>query len=103
MPVQVIIADSDPHTRLLHAIVAQGRTSQYSFFAKSPIMIVHEQQTGGGIAGDIDILPSVFIKIRRRDCHAVAGWRLRDAGFLTYIGERSVSVISIERMGAGLQ
>src|SRR5205823_4142382 len=62
--VQVIIADANPHARLLHAIVAQGRTAQHAFFAKSSVTIVHEQKTWSGVASDIDVLPSVFVKIR---------------------------------------
>src|SRR5216684_9193825 len=100
MAVQVIIAHPDTHTRLLHAIFAQGRTPQYSFFTKRSISIVHEQKTGSGVAGDVDILPSVLIKIRRHDRHAVGGRGARDSGLLTYVGERSVAVVSIKGMPA---
>src|SRR5215470_5798314 len=100
MAVQIVIADSDAHTRLLHAIFAQSRTPQYSFLTKRSISIVHEQKTRSGVAGDVDILPSVFIKIRRYDRHAVGGRGARDAGLLTYIGERSVAVVSIKGIPA---
>ena len=73
MPVQIVIADPHPHTRLLHTIVAQRHAAYDSFFAKSPIMIVHKKKTGSGVTGDVDILPSVFIKIRRNHSHAVSG------------------------------
>src|SRR5215467_1942543 len=100
MAVQIVVADSDAHTCLLHAIFAQGRTPQNSFFTKRSISIVHEQKTGSGVASDVDILPSVFIKIRRYDRHAIGGRGARDAGLLTYIREGSVAVVSIKEIPA---
>src|SRR5579859_4337898 len=96
MSIQIVIPDANAHTGLLHAIIAQGRASQYSLFTKRSITIVHEQQTGSGIAGDVNVLPSVFIKIRGNDSHAVGGWGSCDASLLRYVGERPVAVVSIQ-------
>src|SRR6476660_9484985 len=100
MSIQVIITHPDAHTGLLHAIFTQGRTSQHSLFAKSSITIVHEQETWSGVTGDINVLPSVFIKISRNDCHAVGGCGLCNAGLLSYIGERPVAIVSIKGIPA---
>src|SRR6267154_2092744 len=100
MSIQVIIAHPNAHTGLLHAIFTQGRTSQNSLFAKSSITIVHEQETGSGVTGDVNVLPPVFIKIRRYDGHAVGGCGSRDAGLLRYISERSIAIVSIKGMPA---
>src|ERR1700722_4492867 len=42
MSVEGIIADADAHTRLFHAIIAQGSPAQHSFFTKRSISIIHE-------------------------------------------------------------
>ena len=81
---------------MLHAIVAQGRTPQHAFLAKSSVTIVHKQKTWSGVAGNIDVLPSVFVKIRRYDSHAIGGCGARDAGLLRYIGEGSVAVVAVQ-------
>src|SRR5437870_5384745 len=50
--VQVIIAGAGLLARLLHAIVAQGRTPQDAFLAKSSVTIVHKRKTWSGVAGN---------------------------------------------------
>src|SRR5262249_15562016 len=67
------------------------------------ISVVHEKQTGRGVAGHIDVLPSVFIEIRRNDGHAVSRRSSRDAGLLCHVGERSVAIVPIESVLAGCQ
>src|SRR5262245_36473185 len=101
MTVQVIIANPHAHPRLLHPVVAQCRAAQDSLFTKRSIPVIHEKQAGCGIAGYIDVLPSIFIKIRRDHSHAVSGCRPGDAGLLCHVGEGSVAVVSIESMLAG--
>ena len=71
MSVQIVVADADPHARLLHAIFAQPYTSQDSFFAKRSIAIIHEQETRSGIGSDVDVLPTILIEIGRHDCQAI--------------------------------
>src|SRR5215471_179766 len=103
MSVQIVIADSDAHPCLLHAIVTQSRAAQHSFLAKGPVMIVHKKKTGSGIACDVYILPAVFVKVRRNNRHAISGRGLRYAGLLSYICKGSIAVVSIERVLTGLQ
>src|ERR1700737_430653 len=103
MSVQVIVADADAHASLLHAVFAQRGAAQHPFFAKSSVTIVHEEETGSGVTGDVDVRPSVFVKIGGNGRHTVGGGGTRDAGFLAYIGESSVAVVAIERIPAGGQ
>ena len=82
MPVQIVVADADPHARLLHAVFAQPYASQDSFFAKRSIAIIHEQETRSGIGSDVDVLPTILIEIGRHDCHAIGSRSLVNARFL---------------------
>ena len=72
MSVQIVIADPDSHARLLHAIFAQRYASQTPFFTKCSISIVHEQETGSGIGGDVDVLPTILIEVGRDHSQAIA-------------------------------
>src|SRR5258708_152227 len=66
-------------------------------------MVVHEKQTWCGVTGDVNILPSVFIEIRGDYSHPVTRASPRNSSMFTYIGESSVTVVSIERMLTGRQ
>ncbi len=103
MAVEIVVADSDAHAGLLHAVFAESDAPQHAFLAKSAITIVHEEQTGSGVTGDVDVLPAVFIKIGGDDRHAVGGWGVVDAGFLSYVSEGPVAVVAIEGMLTGGQ
>ena len=62
MSVQIVIADTDTHARLFTAIVAKGHAAHNALFAKSSIVVIHEQQAGGGVARDEDVRPAVFVR-----------------------------------------
>src|SRR5215469_12014311 len=96
MPVEIIIADAYAHARLLHPVFAESNAAEHSFFAESSIMVVHEQKTGSRVTGDVDVLPTVFIKIRRHNGHAITGRGFGNSGLLRHIGESSVAVVSIQ-------
>ena len=82
MPIQIVVSDSYAHACLLHAIVAQGHAAQDAFFAKRSIVVVHEEQAGRGIAGNVDVGPTVLVKIRSNHRHAIRLRRLADSRLL---------------------
>src|SRR5436190_23910223 len=49
--VQIVVPDSDAHSRLLAAVLTQRDAAQHTLFAKGAVVIVHEQQTRRRIAG----------------------------------------------------
>src|SRR5207302_6462340 len=97
VPVQIIVADAAAHPRLLHAVVAKGHSSHYAFLAKSSVMIVHEQQTGCRVRGNVDVGPSVFVKIGGNHSHAI-GFAFGNSCLMADIGECSIAIVSVERM-----
>src|SRR5580693_10079211 len=98
MPVEVIVANANPHPRLFFSVIAERYPSHHSLFAKRSVMVVHEEQTGGGIASNVDVGPAIFVQIRRHDGHAIALCSRSDAGLLADVGKRPVAVVSVERM-----
>src|SRR6516164_8079035 len=82
MPIQIVVSDSHAHACLLHAIVAQGHAAQDSFLAKRSIVVVHEEQARRGVAGHVDVGPTLFFKIRSNHRHAVRLCRLADSCLL---------------------
>ena len=74
-----------------------------AFFPKSSIMIVHKEQTGRGVAGDVDVSPAIFVQVSRDHRHAVAFGGAGNTGLFTYIGEGSVAIVMVEGMSAGGQ
>src|SRR5208337_1276204 len=100
MPVEIVIANPHPHARLFFSIVTESYPPQYSFFAECSVMVVHEKQAGSGIAGDVNIRPSVFIQIRCHHGHAIAWRSLRDTCLLADVGKRPVAVVSVEQMAS---
>ena len=78
--VEVVVADADAHAGLLFAVVAEGHAAQDALFAESAVVIIHEEQAGGGIASDVNIGPAVFVEVGGDDGHAIALRELRDAG-----------------------
>ena len=100
MPVGVVVADADAHAGLLAAILAERDAAQHAFLAERAVVVVHEQQAGRRIAGDVDVGPSVFVEIGGDDGHAVARRRGGDAGLFADVRERAVAVVAIQRMPA---
>ena len=43
MTIQIVVPCTDTHSGLLHAVVAECHSTEYTFLAKSPVMIIHEQ------------------------------------------------------------
>src|SRR6266851_4353538 len=96
MSVEVVIANPDPHARLLFAIIAECNAAQNSLFAKRSVVVVHEQQTRSGIASNINVWPAVFVQISSHHSHAVALFGLRDACLQADIGKRTVPSVFVE-------
>ena len=66
-------------------------------------MVVHEQQAGAGVAGHIDVRPSIVVEIAGHHGEAVVAARVGDSRRLTHVGECSVAVIAIEAVLAERQ
>src|ERR1700691_6004335 len=100
MAVRVIVAHPHAHSRLLHAIVAECNPAQHTFLSKGSVMVVHKQQTWGGVACDEDVGPSIFIEIRSHHRHSIALRCFRNACLLAYVRERTVTIVAVQRMSS---
>src|SRR4029077_20387458 len=103
MPVKVIVSDAQTHAGLFGAVVAQGQSPHDALFAEGAVVIIHEKQAGGGIAGNVDIRPTVFVEIGGHNGHAITFRRGRDPGLLADVGKRSIAIVAIKRMPAHRQ
>src|SRR5487761_356774 len=98
MAVEIVISNPDSHAGLFHAVVVERYASQNAFFPKCSVVVVHEEQAGGRIAGDVDIRPAVFIEIGADRGHAIVFVRLGYAGCLAHVGERAVSIVTVQML-----
>src|SRR4026207_295731 len=98
MSVRIEIADADTHASLFAAIVAERDASEHTLFTESAIAVVHEEQAGCRVARDVDVGPAVFVEIGGDDGHPVTLWSGGDSRRVAHVGQRSVSVVAIERV-----
>src|SRR5579884_689394 len=94
------IADTDAHAGLLHSVFAERDAALHALLRKCSVVIVAEEEAGCGIAGDVDIGPTVIIEIGRNDSQTVTGRRFADSGRGSNISECAVAVIVIKRVAA---
>src|SRR5437588_9249394 len=97
VPIQIIVAAPDAHSRLLHADGAKRHSSHYAFLTKRSVMIVHERQARCRVRGHVDVGPSVFVKIGGNHGHAI-GFAFCNSCLMADIGECSITIVSVERM-----
>jgi hypothetical protein len=73
----VIVADGQSHACLFLAVLAIGNAAHSAFFAECAVVVVHEEQAGTGVAGDIDVRPSIVVEIAGNRGQAVVAARVR--------------------------
>ena len=61
--VQIEIADAHSHTRLHHAVRAQGHAAAQAFLTKCAVAVIAEKEAGRGIAGDKNVRPAIVVEI----------------------------------------
>src|SRR5579863_67088 len=96
MASEIVISDPNAHARLFHAVFVKRYAAQNTFLPKRPIMVVHEEQTGSGIAGDKNIRPAVFVEVGADRSHAIVSARLGYPGRLADVGECAVSIVAVQ-------
>ena len=113
--IPIVIANSDAHAGHRRAIPVERRPGRHSDFAEGAVVIVVIEQAGGGVAGHIDIGPTVVIEISRHGTHSVRAHRTpvfrhklrrrRPAwmgypGLLRHVFKGTVAPVSIEHVGS---
>src|SRR5256884_177074 len=111
--VAVVVAHPNPHSSLWHAIFIQGAASLGADFLECPIMIVAVEAAWHRVTRNIDIGPTVVVKIRCAHAKAVRARgnplftresgrrraaRNRNTGSLGNILKRSIAVIVVQNV-----
>src|SRR5215469_620403 len=95
---KLVVSDTNAHSRLFHAVVAQCHPTHHAFLTKGSVVVVHEKQTGCRVARNQDVGPSVLVKVRCHHGHPVAFCCARDSGFLADIRERAVAIVPVQKL-----
>src|SRR5215469_9201944 len=103
MTVEVVIAHTDTHARLLQAVLTEGYSPQNTFLSKRSVAIVHEQQAGRGIGCKVDVLPSIFVKISGNRGKAIGRRGFTNPCMLSDVREGPVPVIPVQGVLARTQ
>src|SRR6185369_7787832 len=101
--VEIVIADADSHPGLFLAVFAKGHAAHDAFLAKCPIVIVHEQQARRGIAGDVNVGPTILVEVGGDRGHAITATLRSDARCGADISECAVAVVAVEGMDSARQ
>src|ERR1700691_41137 len=96
MSIEVVIPNSDPHSRLHHSIIAESNAALDSFLPKSSAMLAHEQQAGRGVLSDIKIGPTIAIKISRDGGHGISRPSAPYSTIQSNLTKRSIALIVVE-------
>src|SRR5580700_8957301 len=93
--IQVVITDSDSHSRFFATVAAQGNTTLNPFLFESPVVLVDEQQAGCRVASYVYVRPTVLVEVRRHDGHSVTRPVLPYSRLNTDVSKSSITVVSI--------
>ena len=67
--VEVVVADAHTHAGLFQPVFAERHPSFQTLLAKGAVVLVAKQPARRGIAGDIDIRPTVVVVVCCDHCH----------------------------------
>ena len=95
------IGEYRPHRRSRFAILPEGSTRIVPDFLKGSVVLVVEEEVLRAVVGDVNVIPSVVVEIRRRHAHGAAHISA-DARLVGHIRKGSIAVIVIELIGFAL-
>src|SRR5438552_1349064 len=98
----VEIGGIGPHTRLFLSILVVGDTGANTNLTECPIVIVAEQKAGSGIAGHINVRPSVVVVISCKSREAIIWSRFCHSRFIADVGKCTVSIVVVELISRAL-
>src|ERR1043166_4399996 len=94
--VRIVIADAETHAGLFLTVLTDRYAGLEALFRKCAVVIVAKEQTGGCVAGNVDVGPAVGIEIDSDGGERMSGLDGRDTGTLADIGERSVAIVAVQ-------
>src|SRR4029077_7449141 len=92
-PLPLVIADRDPHGRLLASVFAQRKSRRVTYILKCAVVPVAIEIVGCGIIRHHQIHPSVVIYVDESGGQTVITAGIRNACLHTYIRECAISVV----------
>ncbi len=97
LPVEIVIADAEAHAGLLLPVFVQGHAALEPLFDEGAVVPVAEVETGCGIAGDVQVGPSVVVEIGCDSSQPVTALGVGQSGLASYVCEGAIAVIVVER------
>src|SRR5450756_589280 len=67
------------------------------------VLVVLEEQAGGGIASHVDFRPSIVVEVRRDSRQSIGSGRFRDPRRNADIGEGAVAVVAVQHLSLRLE
>ena len=99
--IAVVVGDGDAHACLLVSIVVVGASGHDGDVGECAVVVVLEEDAGLGVDGDVDVGPSIVVKVVGDGGDGVARAGLEDAAFFRDVGECAVAVVVEEEIGVG--
>ena len=76
--------------------IVESDAGVHGGFGERAVVIVVKEQTGRGVAGNVNVGPAVVVEIAGKRGEAVVGVGLRHSGCFADVGESAIAVVVIE-------
>ena len=71
--IQIVIPDSDAHSRLFHSVIAQGYATCNPILFECPVVLIDEEEARGRVGSNIYVGPTIFVEVRCYHGHSIVG------------------------------
>ena len=98
--VPVEITHSDAHAALLESVLVERDAGLGGVIGERAVAVIDEQDAGGGVASDVDVLPAIPVEVRSRSGEGIVFTHVANARGLADILESPVPAIAVQRDSA---
>src|SRR5580704_12928486 len=91
------------HACLLGTILVVRHAGFLSDVGERSVLVVVIQNAGGGVAGNVDIRPSIMVEIRCQRGESVTSRCIENAGFLGDVDKCAIAIVVIKRTCSRLE
>src|SRR5260370_16579505 len=97
-PVAVVVHGVRAHSTLSPSVRIVSRSGEHTALAKSSIAVIHEEQAGRRIVGDVDIRPAIIVIVTDTGRETKGELSFTDSRRFRYFRKSAVRVISIQEI-----
>ena len=94
--IEIEVANPQAHARLLLAVLVHRDSANQGVLGERAVPIVLEVEAWRGIAGNIDVGPTVVVKVRGNGRHPVRPASRFNPSLGAYVGEMALTVVAIQ-------